>query len=151
MSQPDSGQPALLLNTAESGARIAYLAADLDRCYARDRLPDHGDLLANIARWALKDASPLLVDGPGLLDCQLYQQPGRLLLHLVNLSGVGPTPVDELLPVGPLTVRLRLSAGMTPQIVQRLVADQALSFDLNSGWVTFRIDRIEAHEVIVVK
>lgn len=151
MRQPDSGQPALLLHTAESGARIAYLAADLDRCYARDRLPDHGDLLANLAWWALKDASPLRVEGPGLLDCQLYQQTGRLILHLVNLSGVGPTPVDELLPVGPLTVRLRLSAGMTPQTVQRLVADKTLAFECNSGWVTFPIDRIEDHEVIVVK
>lgn len=151
MRQPDSGHPALLLHTAENGARIAYLAADLDRCYARDRLPDHGDLLANAARWALKDASPLQVEGPGLLDCQLYQQPGRLTLHLVNLSGVGPTPVDELLPVGPVNVHIRLSPAQTVQTVRQLVADQRLAFDVKDGWVCCRIERIADHEIIVVE
>ncbi len=151
MRQEDSGKPALVLRSTESGARIAYLAADLDRCYARDRLPDHGDLLANVVRWALKDSSPLAVDGPGLIDCQLYRQPGRLILHMVNLSGTAHTPVDELLAVGPLTVRLHLFEGLRPQTVQQLVADKTPAFDLDAGWVTFQIDRIEDHEVIVVK
>ncbi len=56
--------------------RVAFLPADLDRRFARDNLPDHGNLLANLVRWAAKDDVPLAVDGPGLIDCHLYTQPG---------------------------------------------------------------------------
>jgi len=34
-------------------------------------------------------AMQLSVEGPGPIDCHLYQQPGRLILHLVNLTGAG--------------------------------------------------------------
>lgn len=42
---------------------------------------DHARLLANIVRWAAGDSIPLSVDGTGLVDCHLYEQPGRLILH----------------------------------------------------------------------
>ena len=31
--------------------------------FARDNLPDHGNLLANLVRWAAHDNIPLTVDG----------------------------------------------------------------------------------------
>ncbi|MCX6620853.1 MAG: Tat pathway signal protein, partial [Acidobacteria bacterium] len=66
--------------------RVLFLPADVDRRYARDLLPDHARLLANAVRWAAGGRIPLAVDGPGLLDCNLYEQSGRLILHLVNLT-----------------------------------------------------------------
>lgn len=71
-------------------ARVAYLAVDIDRRYAHTNLPDHGNLLANIVRWAVGDRIGLEVHGPGLIDCHLYRQSGRLILHLVNLTNEGP-------------------------------------------------------------
>ncbi len=62
------------------------MPADIDRRYERQHLPDHGDLLANIVRWAAADAIPIEVRGPGLIDCHLYTQAGRFILHLVNLT-----------------------------------------------------------------
>ena len=88
MRQPKTNIPAVVLRD-RGEARVAYLAADLDRRYGRDNLPDHGRLLANIVRWAAGDRIPLEVRGPGLIDCQLYRQPGRLILHLVNLTNAG--------------------------------------------------------------
>ena len=44
--------------------------------------PTTANLLANIFRWAAADRIPLEVRGPGLIDCHLYRQPGRLILHL---------------------------------------------------------------------
>ena len=86
MRERETTIPGLVLSTQPNGARVAYLPADLDRRYGRDRLPDHGTLLANVVRWAVKDALPLRIGGPGLIDCHLYRQPGRLILHLVNLT-----------------------------------------------------------------
>ena len=89
--------PDPFLNTTATSSRVAFLPADLDRRFARDNLPDHGDLLANLVRWVAQDNLPLAVEGPGLIDCHLYRQPGRLILHLVNLSNAGTwrQPVHE--------------------------------------------------------
>ena len=61
-ANPKTRQPAgraeesgVIVPAAKQG-RIAYLPADLDRRYARDNLPDHGDLLANLVRWAAGEA-----------------------------------------------------------------------------------------------
>ena len=59
-------------------SRIAYMPADIDRRYASEHLPDHARLLANIVRWAAGDTIPLAVEGTGLIDCHLYEQPGRV-------------------------------------------------------------------------
>ena len=52
------------------------MPADLDRQFGRYNLPDHGNLLANLIRWAAKDNIPLAVECAGLIDCNLYHQPG---------------------------------------------------------------------------
>jgi hypothetical protein len=62
------------------------MPADIDRRFAKDNLPDHARLLENLVRWAADGAIPLEVAGPGLIDCHLYRQPGRMILHLVNLT-----------------------------------------------------------------
>ena len=50
MRQPTSDIPGLVLS--EHGrSRVAYMPADIDRRYAREHLPDHARLIANIVRW----------------------------------------------------------------------------------------------------
>ena len=77
MREPKTNIPALVLSTHKAGGRVAYMPADIDRRFASDNLPDHGNLLANLVRWASGSAIPLRVEGPGLIDCHLYQQPGQ--------------------------------------------------------------------------
>jgi hypothetical protein len=138
---------------ASPGGRVAYLAADLDRCFGRDNLPDHGDLLANLIRWAAGDAIPLEVDGPGLFDCHLYRQSGRLILHVVNLTNPGAwrPPVHELIPSNPLRVRVKLPDGVAGASARLLVADQALPVTAQAGWAAFTIPSVLDHEVAVVE
>src|SRR6185436_6322292 len=104
----------LVVNERVDGTRVAYLAADLDRRYARDNISDTGTLLANIVCWAANDDIPISIEGPGLLDCHLYRQQGRLILHIVNLTNEGAWrgPIDELIPVGPIRVGVRLLGGV---------------------------------------
>src|SRR5262249_10738352 len=72
--------PALVLTTDTGRGRVAYLAADIDRCYGRDNLPDHATLLENLVRWVAQDRIPLALIGAGLIDCHIYHQPRRLIL-----------------------------------------------------------------------
>ena len=82
------------------------MPADIDRQFARYNLPDHGNLLSNIIKWTLKDELPIVVSGPGLIDCSLYKQPGRMILHLVNLTSAATwrAPLEEYIPVGPIRI-----------------------------------------------
>jgi len=76
-------------NRIPEGDEPVLSPADIDRRFAVDNLPDHGDLLANLARWAAKDNIPLEVEGRGWIDCELYHQPGRVIIHPVNLTSAG--------------------------------------------------------------
>ena len=152
MREPKTNIPALLLNARPNGSRIAFLPADVDRRFSRDLLPDHGQLLANLLRWAVKDNVPLSVQGAGLIDCHLYQQPRRFILHLVNLTNAATwrQPVDELIPVGPLRVTLRLPPAVAPRRLQLLVGKRTIESDATDGQVHFEVPSILDHEVVVI-
>lgn len=152
MREPKTSIPGLILNTAENGRRVAFLPADIDRRFGRDHLPDHGDLIANLVRWAGKDDFPLQIEGPGFIDCHLYRQANRLIVHLVNLTsaGTGSQPVHELIPVGPLQVRVRFPDGFTPTRLRLLVAERHGNVRARNGWVTFELKSILDHEVAVI-
>jgi hypothetical protein len=140
MEEPRTDVPALVL-----GERTAYLAADLDRQYAKHHHPDHGKLLANLVR---HDGIPLRVDGPGVLDCQLYRQGDRHILHLVNLDqgGAWRGRLEELTPAGPFAVSLRVKASRA----RLLVSHQELAVQDRDGWITVLVYRITDHEVVVL-
>jgi Hypothetical glycosyl hydrolase 6 len=152
MREPKTDIPGLVLNTKAQGSRIAFMLADLDRQFGRFNLPDHGNLLANLIRWAAKDDIPLTVKGAGLIDCHLYRQPDRLIVHLVNLTNAGTwrQPLHELIPVGPLRVQLKLPKDLRGKNVRSIVTDQKISGAERNGWISFEIKSIFDHEVVVI-
>ena len=153
MRVPRTDVPALVIRE-QNGARIAYLPADIDRRYAQGNIPDHGDLLANLVRWAAKENVPLKVQGPGLIDCHLYRQPGRVVLHVVNLTSAGTwrIPVDELVRVGPLTVTLKLPEGVAgKRLLLAVSGETATPVRLQDGWAQFELKSILDHEVAIVE
>lgn len=147
MRQPTSAIPAMVLNS-----KIAYLAADLDSRYARYNLPDHGNLLANIVRWAAADRIGFHVEGAGLIDCHLYRQFGSLIVHLVNLTNEGAWrgPIDELIPIGPLKVQIKPPSDLQIRTVESLVSRSEPSLINQQDWVSVEIKQIVDHEVLVL-
>ncbi|ACB75281.1 alpha-amylase family protein [Opitutus terrae] len=154
MHEPRTDIPGLVLRENAAGGRIAYLPADLDRRFARENLPDHGDLLANLVRWTSRGDIPLKVEGAGLIHCHLYQQsaPDRLVLHLVNLTNAGTwrTPVHELIAVGPFMVSVRFATRSKPENLVSLVSGERRTFEQTGEWVKFEVTRIVDHEVFVI-
>jgi hypothetical protein len=152
MREPDSKLPGLVVSEGAGGSRVAYLAADLDRRYLRELMPDHANLLANLVRWASRESIPLHVQGAGLTDCHLYQQEGRLVLHLVNLTNTATwrAPIDELIPIGPLQVRVKLPTGIAGRSAKLLVSTGSTPVTVNQGWAEFPVKSILDHEVVVL-
>lgn len=151
MRQPKTDIPGLILNEKAKG-RVAFLPADIDRRFAMYNLPDHGDLLKNLVLWATKDDIPLKVDGIGLIDCHLYQQQGRVILHLVNLtnSATWRQPIHELIPLGPFKVQVKLPSDINGKSVDLLVNNSKIPSLVANRWISFEVKSILDHEVIVI-
>jgi len=149
MRVPRTDIPGIIVREHSAGGRLVYFAADIDRVYGARRLPDHGRLLANAVRWASAEL-PLRVEGPGYIDCHLYQQGERLILHLVNLSGANEWPgyLEEHLPVGPLQVAVRWKHGCGVH-VRRCVQVGMLPAQVIDGWACVRLETLVDHEMLV--
>jgi len=152
MREPVTDIPGLIINTQPNGSRIAFMPADIDRQFARHNLPDYGNLLTNIIRWTTKDDIPIAIKGPGLIDCNIYKQPGRLIIHLVNLTSAATwrQPLDEYIPVGSITVKVKLPGDVTGEFPNLMVAGQRIVADVSGGWSQFQITSILNHELVVL-
>jgi hypothetical protein len=150
MREPASDIPGLVLSEAK-GSRVAYMPADIDRRYAREHLPDHAALLANTIRWAARDDIPLSVQGTGLIDCHLYAQPGRTILHLVNLTSEATwrAPLDELIRVGPFRVSVRVADRGAARRCRLLVSESEVPVRTVGRHATVEVESILDHEVLV--
>jgi hypothetical protein len=151
MREPSTDVPGLVLSQ-RGQARVAYMPADIDRRYAREHLPDHAALLANVIQWTAGESIPLLVEGRGLVDCHLYQQPGHMLLHIVNITSEATwrAPLDELLPVGPFTIKVRVPRRPARQ-ARLLVAGVERPVQYQGQSAVIPIDSIEDHELILLR
>jgi hypothetical protein len=151
MRQPKTDIPGLIINTKAKG-RVAFLPADIDRRFGQYNMPDHGVLLGNLIRWAAKDNIPLKVEGAGSVDCHLYHQPGRLIMHLVNLTNAATwrAPIHELISVGPFKIQVKLPEGVHGKSLKLLVANHPVLPTIKNGWVSFEVRSILDHEVVVI-
>ncbi len=152
MREPVTDIPGIILRETSAGSRIAFMPADIDKQYARNNLPDHGDLLANMVRWAVKDDVPFSVNGAGLIDCHLYSQKDRLILHLVNLTSAATwrQPLDEFIPIGPLKVSMKLFDGMRGKDVHLNVSNQKIPAQISDNRVHFKINSLLNHELVII-
>ena len=75
-----------------------------------------------------------------------------MILHLVNLSNgwMGRGPLDELIPVGPLKVRVKLNTDVPGRTAKRLVDRGDVRIEPALGWASFEIPTLLDHEVVVI-
>ncbi|HEX8038973.1 MAG TPA: beta-galactosidase [Chryseosolibacter sp.] len=152
MRQPQTDIPGLILNTLPNGNRIAFMPSDIDRQFSRFNLPDHGDLLANVIRWSSKDDIPLEVRCAGLIDCNLYRQASRMILHLTNLtnSATWRQPIHDLIAIGPVSVKVKLAKDVKGKSLKLLVSNVKPVAMVKDGWCLFEVPSILEHEVVVI-
>jgi len=138
--------------TDKAGGRIVYFSADIDRLYGRFNSADHFALLRNAFHWSLAGVLPIEIDGPGLVDLQLYRQGARLLVHLTNLNNEGAwrVPVSEIVEAGPYVVRIReeLTSASHAELT---VSGGPAACTKKNGWVEFTIGAICEHELAVLE
>lgn len=152
MREPKTDIPGMFVSKKTNGARVIFMPADIDKQFGRDGLPDHGELLQNMITWAGGDSIPVHIDGPGLISCTIYSQPGKMILHLVNQTSAAAfnPPMDELIRVGPLRVKVKTQGNISGKNVRLQVSNRKTFSAVRSGWTHFTIDSLHDHEMIVI-
>ena len=149
--EEESNTYPLFAGTLPGGGRAVYFAGDIDRCYGRELLPDHGILLANAVQWAANGSLPISLEGPGHIDCKLYGQETRLIVHLTNLTGSNRAGyLDEFVPVGPFTVTIN-AQNIKPKSAFLTVSKKKTPIKIQGDKITFRIDKITDFEMVVIE
>lgn len=133
-------------------SRVAYIPWDVSRTFWEVMAVDHGRLLRNVVSWATNEPPPAEVTGPGVVDVTVWRQKASMTVHLVNLSNpmMMKGPLREVLPIGPLQVRVRLPVGTTARRVQLLTAGTTPPLERGSGSVSLEVPSVGVHEVVAI-
>lgn len=133
-------------------SRIAYFPWDIGRTFWEVLSVDHLRLLGNTVKWALNEPAPVEVDGPGLIDVTAWRQRSSMTVHLVNLTNpmMMKGPLREVIPIGPLRVRIRLPAGTRAGPVRLLTAGTTPRVEHGAGALTVSVPSVEVHEVVAI-
>lgn len=143
----------IFAGTLDSGGRVVYFAADVDRCFGREHLPDHRELLLSGVRYAAGESLPVNISGPGRLDCTIYRQGDRRVLHLVNLTdcSINPGYCEGAAPIGPIKVSLPVKSSGDDYRAELRVSGGRPGVTVKGGRIEIVIERIEDHELLVVE
>jgi hypothetical protein len=92
------------------------------------------------------------VTGPGVLDVTVWRQRESITVHLVNLTNpmMMKGPIRELIPIGELQVRVRLSDGLKARKVRLLAAGKSPKFARAGRHVVVEVPSVLDHEVVAI-
>lgn len=148
--------------TLESGSKVVCFAADIDRCYGRDRLPDHGKLLSDAVLFVKGGKRSVSLKTDGYVDLNLYRQDtengSRLIVHLTNLSGCDDLYFNHrVLPVYGTEVFLpketltRAGLGEKTELTVRLIAaEREMTLPVTEEGLRIPVEKIGQCEMITV-
>jgi len=131
--------------------RVAYIPGDIDRTYWQVMSSDHGRLLCNTIRWALKEDLVADVKGPGIIDVVVWRQKNSMTVHLVNLTNpmMMKGSFRELLPVH-ANVSIKIPDNKTVTRVHLLMSDTKPSFENKNGRIVLRVSQVLDHEIVAL-
>jgi hypothetical protein len=132
--------------------RVVYFPWDAARTFWNVLDVDHGKLLRNAVRWCSQEASPITVEGAGVIDLSVWAQKNSMTVHLVNLTNpmMMKGPVRGIIPVPLQRVRVRLPNGRRAAKVQLLVAQREIPFRQDAAGVDLEVPSIALHEVVAI-
>ncbi len=126
---------------------------DLGRPYLQARTATAQRLLDDLVRELLP--KPMIeVHGPGAVEVVLNRQSGRLLAHLVNVSGPHEDEsvytVATVDPLGPLEVVVRPGVDRKPLGVTLEPGGRKVAWKWRDGEVRAAVPRVDLHEILVL-
>lgn len=142
--------PGIYSRTLESGARVVYLAADIDRCYGRNHIPDCRRVLEGCISWALRNRFRVKVSASAHVGISSYQQENQEIIHLINLAGtrVPVGTLEESISVGP--VKVLLNTDRKIKAVYGICDEKPYYFTKSQDQIEITLPKIKEQEIIVI-
>ena len=136
----------------QPAGRVAYFPFDIDRTFWEVLSPDHLKIMRNTLHWATNEPAAIEVEGPGLLDVNLWRNPSSITVSLVNLTNAMTMkgPFRGFSPIGAQTVRLRLPELAQARNAKLLVAGQTVPIDRSGSTAHIAVPSILDHEVLAI-
>lgn len=132
--------------------KIGALYFGFGEGYLRGQTSLARDLLGDVARNLYPHPS-VEVRGSHLVDVTLNTRDGRLAINLVNLSGPHANQdvytYDEIPPVGPLEIRLKMDSR--PRSVELQPGSRKVRWTWKNGSVHLSLPRVDIQEIIWVE
>jgi hypothetical protein len=132
--------------------RIAGVFLNSGARYLNGKVTVARDFLAGLVN-NLFPAPLITLKGSHSVDVSLNRLNERLLVNLVNTAGPHDNPNvyvhDEILPLGPLQVTVRLAKK--PARVAIRPSEQKLKVEYKNGLLSIIVPRLELHEILVIE
>jgi hypothetical protein len=144
--------PEVYLRDAGPRSRIVYFPGDIDSTFATGMESDHALLLRNAVNWAMREAQPVTVTGPGILDVTVWRQTSSMTVHLVNLTNpyMLRAAYREPVPIGAQRVSVAVPQETPVKSVKLLIGGQTVQFTQAAGRVNLTVPSISFNEVVAI-
>jgi len=140
-----SRYPAVLVSRRGRG-RVVYCASPLFETFDRFHMDAHVILSRALVTLAAGRAGlQASTDAPGSLAVEVRSQPGRLLVHLVNVTADMKRPMGAIVPLRDVEVSVRANAVSK---VRALKSRRRLKFTAEKGFVRFRVPIVGPYEIV---
>ena len=143
---------AVVAREHEGGGRSVYIPFNIGAIFWEVMAADHGRLIANCVRWALGKPSDVTLEGPGIVDICVREGEGATVVLLNNLTNpmMMKGPIREVMPVGPLTVSLKLPEGATGAEARLAGAGTGVPVSVTGGRARVTLDSLATLEAIEI-
>jgi hypothetical protein len=129
------------------GGRTVYFASAIERDFWKVGYPDQRRVLADAVRWAAHERIEIELKAPPSLDLSLRRQPGRLLVHMINLSG-GRRVFSEIVPVHNVVVTLKTLVFKRARLI---AAGTTLDVRKTGSGLVVTVPVVDEYEILVLE
>ena len=145
--------PAATINRVGKGT-VAYVPFDVFRFFGGAHYPMVRRFVGELTR-ALAGRLDIRVEAPTCVDVVLREKAGKTIIHLINrASGVPNGPnngaVEEIPPVGPVTVELKLPKRPASVKLAFEKGNFNWKYVARGGRLVATVDKVHIHAAIVV-
>jgi hypothetical protein len=145
----EKGDRVVLYSTKMEEGEVAYFAGGLGTMMWKNDLPDYSAILEKMIYPDSSERRPLTTDAPGTVNVTAYRIESGITVHLVN--GTGKTPLDRVVPIGPIRIRLQGTTGKRVNWYAPGEESDLLESRSRSGYTEAIIPKLEAYGLVVVE
>jgi hypothetical protein len=145
----EKGDGAVVYSTKIDDGEVAYFAGGLGTMMWKNDLPDYSTILEKMIYPESSGGRLLMTDAPSTVNITAYRIKTGITIHLVN--GTGKTPLDRVVPVGPISIRLQGTTKKRIKLYAPGEESDLLESYSKSGYTEAIIPKLKAYGLVVVE